>query len=72
MSVTQGFSLTVVEFIYGMVDFDLGDSRQVPMFREVLADETNCALIKASPPGSLRVDEVDPRLEVTGPSLYAH
>ena len=47
-----------------MLDFRVGNGRQVPMFREVLANETIGVLVQATFPGGIRMREVDLGLKV--------
>ena len=47
-----------------MLDFRVGNGRQVPVFREVLANETIGVLVQATFPGGIRMREVDLGLKV--------
>ena len=48
--ITQCFSRTVIQFIHGMLDFLVGDSRKIPVFREVLANKTIGIFVHAAFP----------------------
>ena len=63
---SQRFSRAVVTFIHGIFDFSVGDSSQVPVFREVLTDETIGILVQSALPGGIRMREVDLCFKVPG------
>jgi hypothetical protein len=45
----------MIEYIHGLFNLTLGDSRQVPVFREVLPYESIGILIHATFPGGIRM-----------------
>ncbi len=55
----------MVELIHGMRDLRIGHRRQIPVFREVLTDETIGVLVQAPFPRGIRMREVDRRGKVT-------
>ena len=57
---------TVIEFIHGLFNFAYCNGRQIPVFREVLPDESIGILIQSTFPGGTRMREVDVSLKVTG------
>ena len=58
------FPRTVIEFIHDLFDFLLGDGCQIPVFREVLSDETVGILVQSTLPGSIRMRKADPGIKV--------
>ncbi len=62
----QGLSWAVAKFIHGMLDFDVAHGRQLPLFREVLANQAIGVLVQSALPRGIRMSEAYPRLKVSG------
>jgi len=61
--------LSIVKFIYDLIDLLLGDDFKVSAFREVLANEPIGIFIQATYPGSVRMCKVKFGIEFVGDSL---
>ena len=57
------FSRTLIVFVHGLFDFLLSDGCQIPVFREVLSDETVGVLVQSTLPGGIMVREVAPGIK---------
>lgn len=65
----QGLSRTVIEMVHDLLDFRIGDGRQVPAFREELPDKAVGVLVQPALLGGVRMGEIDPGIKIAGHAL---
>lgn len=56
----------MIEFIYDMLEFSFSNHGEIPVFREMLADQTACVFDLSTFPESIRFREVDTSPKATG------
>jgi hypothetical protein len=47
----------VIKFIHSLLDFSAGNGCQIPLFREILSNESVGVLVQAAFPGGIRMRE---------------
>ncbi len=62
----QGLSWALVKFIHGMLDLYVAHGHQLPLFREVLANQAIGVLVQSALPRGIRMGEATPRIKVFG------
>ena len=62
----------MIEFVHGLLDFNVGSGGQVAVFREIFANQAVVVVVQPALPGSIRMREVDLGIKVMGHALADH